>query len=201
MVPESVCSSPLVLSNDAQGNSTRVSGGTLTTGSNGTIDLHGTASIVISGTIGQPKTVGSSVTTDLSTVSATSTGHIFVGADVNFLSQATFTGANISVLPGGRIKSRGSNATVTLTAPAGNILVAAAQNGLNAGSVEASALLHLFGNLVRIDGIVTTPRRIGLSLMPWSKLLSPVSLPRSVRSSFTLVSGAHGPRLNCWMQP
>ncbi|MEW6158684.1 MAG: hypothetical protein AB1813_14765, partial [Verrucomicrobiota bacterium] len=137
---------------DQNGNPQRVSGGTLNTGNGGNITLSGTQTILLSGTVGQPRLVGASIIADVTDLRVTTTGDVFVDGDVNVSRSIDFSGANISVLAGGRIKGRSANVTATFTAPTGAVLLAGAQDGLDAALVEVAGQVQILGTVIRVDG-------------------------------------------------
>ncbi|MDA1272780.1 MAG: hypothetical protein O2960_01835, partial [Verrucomicrobia bacterium] len=149
-----------VFTKDASGGEVRVSGGTLNTGNGGSITLTGTQTVLLNGTVGQPRSVEVGLVADVAAITVTTAGDIFVSGTVDASDHIALNGKNVTVLNNGTVHGRGAAAVVELFAPTGSVLVI----GGNA-SVESAVLAHLFAGVIHIEGVITASGTLGRVLL------------------------------------
>ena len=137
----------------------RLSGGTVNTGANGSIDIVGTEAVLLNGLIGQSNNAGGGWVADVDMLTVTTTGDVFVGGSVDIAQSIVLSGANISVMPQASVIAREITGEIEFLAPSGAILI------LNGGDVEAAALIHLFSNSLNLDGSVAGIDALGRVLL------------------------------------
>ena len=129
----------------AGGAPVRLSGGTVTTGPGGSIAITGSEAMLLHGVMGQTRSVNGTLVADVNTFTATTAGNVFVAGAVDVANTARVSGADVTLMDGGRMKVRG-NAGQAQVLATGTLTV------IGGGSVEASNLLHLSGNDVQVLG-------------------------------------------------
>ncbi|MBN1513625.1 MAG: hypothetical protein JXB13_16540, partial [Phycisphaerae bacterium] len=130
----------------------RVSGGSIETGSNGTISVQATGNVVLQGQVGDVQDVNGAPTTNVSAVSITSTaGQVQIYDLVNSRNTIDITAVDIRVIDVALVKTRETGSEIYFRAT-GLIDVERSPTTLHRAKVDAEALIHFYGGQIHVGG-------------------------------------------------
>ncbi|MFM7055829.1 MAG: hypothetical protein ACKO2P_02790, partial [Planctomycetota bacterium] len=146
---------PIVLDSDEL---TRVSGGEISTGVGGTIDLLGAENVLLQGAVGGVATGASGLVATTTAVTAVSTGGaVNVAGRMAAADDVRLTANEVSLLAGGSIRTTNSNSQIRLLGESLVFIESAAEDAgqtLPAGTMNASGFVHLLADVLAVDGVV-----------------------------------------------
>ena len=143
----------------------RISGGAIETGDDGTINLHAAGDIQVVGQVGDLQVVNNAPATDVSAVNITSTsGDVLIHDLVNSRDTIDIRADNIRVIGEALVKTRHSASEIYFQADS-EIEVEQSTSTIGRAKVDAASVVHFYGNVLQIDGVLVTQDVGGLILL------------------------------------